>query len=432
MTKPSTSGASAERIVMTVSGRDKPGIMSSLFRTIANNNCIVQDVNQMVMQGYLTAVITIELASGSMQVVKDLLFHANEQGMKMDFNVLTKDPSAARAAASDELYAITIISQEIKAAMIAEIADMLNRKQITIDKISPLSERRLSSLEFTVRVPQSIKLDEFKAELLQLARAQKTDVAVQREGLHRRSKRLVVMDVSNTLVQGDMLLELARAAGKLDAVRALKQSATAQNLEEGRPAAGAAGAAGRESGACVCVLKKCVAMLAGMKEEALRQVVAGMKYTDGARQLCYALRRLGYKLAVISTGFSTMIEHFKKDLGLDYTFSNVLEIEQGHLTGRLVGQIINGQRKVEIMQLIAQQEQIELEQVIAIGDGANSVDMIRSAGLGICFNDIPTYQLAAKAAINQTNVDAVLYLLGISDRDLRTLTADEAGTPSKP
>jgi len=246
---------------------------------------------------------------------------------------------------------------------------------------------------------------DFRSALYTFGKSQGVDVALQAESVLRRSKRLVVMDMDSTLIQQEVIDELARHAGVYEAVRDITHAAMGGGLDF------------NES------LRQRVALLAGTPATAFRHVIDNLVYTDGAHELCRSLKKLGYRLAVISGGFTAITEHVRKELGLNYDYANQLEVgEDGRFTGRTVGPIVNAQRKADLLMTIAQQERISLNQVIAIGDGANDLPMLAVAGLGIAFNAKPAVQEAATFRINQRSLESVLYLLGFSEDDQQELS----------
>eukprot|EP00168_Porphyra_purpurea_P012128 TRINITY_DN3151_c0_g1_i2.p1 TRINITY_DN3151_c0_g1~~TRINITY_DN3151_c0_g1_i2.p1 ORF type:complete len:600 (-),score=239.46 TRINITY_DN3151_c0_g1_i2:313-2028(-) len=255
---------------------------------------------------------------------------------------------------------------------------------------------------------------DFRSALYTFGKSQGVDVALQAESVLRRSKRLVVMDMDSTLIQQEVIDELARHAGVYEAVRDITHAAMGGGLDF------------NES------LRQRVALLAGTPATAFRHVIDNLVYTDGAHELCRSLKKLGYRLAVISGGFTAITEHVRKELGLNYDYANQLEVgADGCFTGRTVGPIVNAQRKADLLMTIAQQERISLNQVIAIGDGANDLPMLAVAGLGIAFNAKPAVQEAATFRINQRSLESVLYLLGFSEDDQQELSGRPQQAPPR-
>jgi len=288
---------------------------------------------------------------------------------------------------------------------------VLAAERANIERISRLSEGRLSSIEILLELPPGADPDGVQRQLLAISTRRGCDIALQREGLYRRAKRLVVMDMDSTLIRIEVIDELARAHGVVDRVSKITEQAMEGKLDYDQS------------------LRSRVELLAGLDEKVLRDLAQNLPLTDGAETLVAVLRRLGYRIAVISGGFSIAAEALKKRLGLDYAYSNTLEVKNGKLTGRVVGPIVNAQRKAELLETIAQAEGLLLDQVIAIGDGANDALMLEKAGLGIAFRAKQKLRESADTSITAGGLDAILYLLGLTARDLRQV-ADDIGAPA--
>jgi phosphoserine phosphatase len=390
-----------KRVLVTVAGNDAPGITASLTGIIAQDNAALLDIEQVVVQGQLTLCLVVGVpdAAGSV-VVKDLLFRAKELGLDLDFEVLDDDASKPPPKPTFS-YAVTVIG-DVDAACVHALTSCLARLGANIDVIERLSDRVLSSLEIVI----SLDRDEDKAsalrrELLAIAQERGVDLALQRETLTRRAKRLVVMDMDSTLIRVEVIDELAREYGVYDAVADLTRTAMKGNMPY------------EES------LRKRVELLKGMPWASVVKVAAAAPVTEGAEDLLRVLRGLGYKTAVISGGFSVAADALRARLGLDYAYSNQLEVKDGKLTGRVIDPIVGPQRKADLLDAIAQREGIALEQTIAIGDGANDVLMLEKAGLGIAFHAKQKLKDAADTSLSQGGLDHILYLLGLRARDIR-------------
>jgi phosphoserine phosphatase len=281
--------------------------------------------------------------------------------------------------------------------MLADAANAAAVRGFNIDKIGRLSATAISSIELTLSSERAADTQGLKQDLLTLQTTHGCDVALQREGLMRRSKRLVVMDMDSTLIQQEVIDELARRYGVYDKVSEITHRAMNGELSFDE------------------ALRERVALLAGAPESIVQEVLDAIELTPGAEELIRVLKKLGYRLALISGGFIELAEPIRQRLGLDYAFANQLDIEKGKLTGKVRGPIVNRQRKADLLESIAQAERVALDQVIAIGDGANDLDMLKRAGLGIAFNAKQVVREQANYAINQHNLDAILYLLGITD-----------------
>jgi phosphoserine phosphatase len=398
--------ATRDRVLVTVTGADRPGVTATLTAILVDEGATLTDIEQVVVQGQLTLCLLVDLPRAS-DVLKELLFSAKQLGMSLDFKPVGSAAEATPAGDGSEAaarrYVITAIAPALGAGHIHAIASTLAGEGANIEKISRLSEGALASVEIHATLPPARDPEQLKRALLGVAVRSSFDVALQREGLYRRSKRLVVMDMDSTLIRIEVIDELARAAGVYDKVSAITERAMQgeMNYDES--------------------LRQRVALLAGLEASVLDRIAAELPLTEGAETLVQVLKRLGYRLAIISGGFSRAAEALKRRLGIDYAFSNNLEIEGGRLTGKVVGPIVNAQRKAELLEIIAQLEGVVLDQVIAVGDGANDILMLEKAGLGIAFHAKAKLRDAADTAISGAGLDAVLYLLGISAREIKEI-----------
>jgi len=358
------------------------------------------------VQGHLTLCLLVGIP-GTRDVLKELLFSAKELGMELDFKPVDTDAPTAAAPAprSNEggRYVITAISQALGARHLHAIASTLAAEGANIEKIGRLSENTLASVEMHAVLPPDRDSESLKRALLAVATSSGFDVSLQRESLYRRSKRLVVMDMDSTLIRIEVIDELARAAGVGAEVARITERAMQGEMDYDES------------------LRQRVALLAGLDVTVLDRIASDLPLTEGAETLIRVLKRLGYSIAVISGGFSRAAEALKRRLGIDYAYSNNAEIAGGKLTGRVVGPIVNAQRKAELLETIAQAEGVLLDQVIAVGDGANDALMLERAGLGIAFHAKPKLREAADTSISGAGLDAILYLLGISARELQEI-----------
>jgi phosphoserine phosphatase len=394
-----------KRVLVTVAGADAPGITATLAGIIAGAGAHLRDIEQVVVQGQLTLCLVVgvdsEQGHGS-PVVKDLLFAAKELGLALDFEVLDEKPT--QKTAPGWLYAVTVIGDEVGAGALHALTRVLANFSANIETIKRLSDLTLSSLEIVVAVPKDAELVlSLHKELVKVALEVGVDLAFQREGLTRRSKRLVVMDMDSTLIRIEVIDELARAYGVYDEVAAITTRAMLGNMPYEQS------------------LTERVALLRGMPLDAVMRVAGDPPLMEGAPELLRALRALGLKTAVISGGFSFAADALKARFGLDYAYSNQLEVKDGKLTGRVLEPIVGPQRKADLLDALAQREQIPLEQTVAVGDGANDLLMIEKAGLGIAFHAKPKLRAAADTSLTQGGLDRILYLLGLRARDVREL-----------
>ncbi|HVZ70853.1 MAG TPA: phosphoserine phosphatase SerB [Polyangia bacterium] len=390
-----------DRVLVTVTGPDRTGVTSTLTGILADQGASLFDIEQVVVQGQLTLCLLIGIP-GNRDTLKDLLFAAKQLGMDLDFKPVVPSTSDAAAASRDgRRYVITAIAPTLGPQHLNAIARTLAAEGANIEKIGRLSENTLASVEIHALLPPGRDSDVLRGTLLGVATANGFDVSLQQESLYRRSKRLIVMDMDSTLIRIEVIDELARAAGVGAEVSKITERAMQGEMDYDES------------------LRQRVALLKGLDVAVLDKIASDLPLTDGAETLIRVLKRLGYTIAVISGGFSRAAEALKRRLDLDYAYSNNLEVQGGKLTGRVVGPIVNAQRKAELLETIAQAEGVLLDQVIAVGDGANDALMLDRAGLGIAFHAKPKLRAAADTSISAAGLDAILYLLGISARELQ-------------
>lgn len=391
------------RILVTVTGPDRPGVTSTLMGILAEKGAGLDDIEQVVVQGQLTLCLLIGVPPSS-DVLKELLFSSKQLGMELDFKPVDVDSETAAAADTERRYVITAIGRSLGPTALHALASTLAAQGANIDKISRLSEGPLASLEIHAKIPADRDHENLKRLLLAVATRSSFDVSLQRESLYRRSKRLVVMDMDSTLIQIEVIDELARRYNVGDRVSRITEQAMRGEMDYDDS------------------LRQRVALLKGLDAKVLESICAELPLTDGAETLVRVLKRLGYRIAVLSGGFSQAAESLKRRLGLDYAFSNQLEIIDGKLTGRVTGPIVNAQRKAELLEIIAQLEGVLLDQTIAVGDGANDALMLERAGLGIAFHAKPNLRERADTSISAGGLDSVLYLLGLTAREIKEIS----------
>lgn len=430
-------GSRATRLTVTFTGKDQPKIASEVIAAAALANAKLVDVRQSVVQKRITLVLELEFFSekeGETALFKSLLSAAGAFRLSTDFDIAdqqlpshqlqalhlrsTQDTPGANGAeiavarkpgnaASKTFYVLTLLSRtSISPTFLGKMASLLAERSVTTERMTRLSERELRCLELVVGTAETLSpsdVGELRKELYAFGKTSCIDVALQAESVLRRSKRLVVMDMDSTLIQQEVIDEIARHAGVYEKVCEITHRAMAGKLDFNQSLAAR------------------VALLKGTPATVFDKVIGNLQYTPGAKTLCRTLKRLGYRLAVISGGFTRVTSHVRNELGLDYDYANQLEEAGGVFTGRTVGPVVNAQRKADLLMTIAQQERITLDQVIAIGDGANDLPMLGTAGLGIAFNAKPAVQEAARFRINQPSLVTVLYLLGFSERDQEEL-----------
>jgi phosphoserine phosphatase len=390
------------QLLLTFTGRDAPGITAQLSRILAQSGARLDDVEQVVVQGFLVLGFAVETAAVDL-LVKELLFAAKALGLELEYRRLAGDSGEPR-----QRYALTVIARSVGPSALQAVSEVLAAHGSNIERIHRLSEGGLQAIELAVSLAADGDAAGLKRALLAAAGEGAFDCALQRETLLRRSKRLVVMDMDSTLIRIEVIDELARAHGVGEQVAAITRRAMTGEMDYDRS------------------LRERVALLKGLDAQVLHDLAGQLPLTEGAETLLRVLKRLGYRTAVISGGFSVAAEALQKRLGIDFAWSNTLEISQGKLTGRVLGPIVNAQRKADILEELSQREGVPLDQVIAVGDGANDLLMLQKAGHGIAFHAKPKLREAAHSAVSAMGLDAILYLLGITGRDIASV---EEGAP---
>ncbi len=389
-------------ILVTMTGHDRPGVFATVTQLIAaSGGARIRDIEMTVTHPQMVLTLLLDLSQGECSekpLIKDLLFAAMELELHLDFSVVTEDDYRRKTA--NNSYIVTIMGSRIDAGSLALVSQILVDCQVNIERISKLTQGELRCVELLIGSDSNLEIKTLKRKLLQSGSGSDVDVAVQKESLYRRAKRLVVMDMDSTLIQVEVIDELARLAGVGTEVAAITEQAMNGELDFKQSLAAR------------------VALLKGLKQQALEEVYQQIPFTSGARNLIHILKRLGFRTAVISGGFQFFTDRLKDDLGLDYAYANQLEIIDGVVTGRTCGQVVDGERKAQLLEEIAQREGITLDQVIAIGDGANDLPMLGKAGLGIAFNAKARVREQADTHINQQGLDSILYLLGLSEREM--------------
>ena len=393
-------------VLITLIGPDQPGILAAVTGCIADGEARIRDIEQSVTHTLMLLSLLIDFPTGESDqkpLIKDLLFLAKELKLQLDFEVVEEE-DYQNLQSSRFGYVLTMLGDRVDASAVNKVATLLTDYSINIDRINKLNRGQLRCVEFFLNVPNNTDLKAMTRQLLAEGAGLGIDIAVQKENLYRRANRLVVLDMDSTLIQIEVIDELARLAGVGEQVAAITERAMNGDLDFQQ------------------ALRERVGLLQGLPADALEQVYRELPFTPGAKNLIRILRKLGFRTAVISGGFDFFTDRLKDELGLDYAYANALEIADGVVTGQVVGAIVDGQRKAELLAEIAEREGITLSQVIAIGDGANDLPMLDRAGLGIAFNAKARVREQADYHINQGSLDSILHLLGIAEWEMAELS----------
>lgn len=393
----------AETILVRVQGPDRPGLFAGLLRLISEAGAEVQDIEQIVIRRRLSLSLITTVPAGR-DVIKELLLFGWEHNIEVDFEVVEPNPTDRELG-----MIVTVMGREVSPSAMAAVAEGIAKVGGNIERIIRLSKYPVLSYELIV---SGTELAPLKAQLLGLSHDERIDIAIQREGLGRKAKRLVVMDVDSTLIMDEAIELLAEEAGTLDQVAQITEAAMRGELDF------------EES------LTRRVALLAGLDRDTVQRAVARLTMTPGARTFVRTLRRLGFHVAIVSGGFTDFTDRLKAELEVDRAHANVLERDaDGKLTGKVTGRIIDRAAKAELLEEIAAEEGIPLDQTVAVGDGANDLDMLSAAGLGIAFNAKPVVRAAADTTVNVPYLDAVLFVLGVRRTEVEAADSDDPPLP---
>ncbi len=393
-------------LLITVTGRDRPGVTAEIFRALAAFRVAVLDIEQIVLRGRLVLGILVTAPRDVARISASLRTTAAALGMDIDVEGGVGDNETRRGGRAT----VSVLGRPLPSNAVAAFTGRIADTGANIDRIVRMARYPVTAIEFQVSGTDVGRLREV---LAREAFAQRVDVAVQRVGLLRHGRRLVVMDVDSTLVQGEVIDELATRAGVGAEVAAITEQAMRGELD------------------FEASLRQRVELLEGVGTESFREVYDGMQLAPGTRTFVRTLKRLGYLFAIVSGGFTLHTDRLVAELGIDYARANELEIVGGKLTGQLVGPVVDRAGKAAALRDFAADSGVTLDRTVAIGDGANDLDMLAAAGLGIAFNAHPVVQEAAQAAVNVPYLDAILYLLGITREDLEADDAEHGvQTPS--
>jgi phosphoserine phosphatase len=386
-------------LLVTVTGPDHPGVTAGLLEVLADHGAELQDAEQVVVHGRLLLGLVIAGRGEGAPVRAELAARAQLLGVEVEFTPLADDGDAV---APQVRHAVTLLGAPLPPAAFAGVARRLATCGANIDRVLRLSSWPATSYELLVSGGDTTRLRE---ALAAEAVAQQVDVAVEPVSLWRRARRLVVMDVDSTLVQGEVIEMLAAEAGCQGEVARVTEAAMAGELDFEQS------------------LRARVALLEGLPVETVDAVRAAVRLTPGARTLVRTLKRLGHVVGIVSGGFTVVTDDLRTELGLDHVMANELEVVDGRLTGRVVGPVVDRAAKADALRRFARESGMAMEQTVAVGDGANDLDMIAAAGLGIAFNAKPVVRQAADTALTVPFLDAVLFLLGIPREEVEAADA---------
>ncbi|MBR4809558.1 MAG: phosphoserine phosphatase SerB [Bacteroidales bacterium] len=403
-----------EQILIRISGKDRSGLTADVMAILAKYDAQVLDIGQADIHSSLSMGILIRIdAAASGGVMKELLFKATELGVTIGFAPVSDDEYEEWVGRQGKnRYILTILGRSIGATQIEAAAKVIAAHGLNIDNIRRLTGRMSlrnpvktvrSCIEFSVRGTLSDR-EVLQSELMRLSPEMGFDFSFQKDDMYRRMRRLICFDMDSTLIQAECIDELARRHGVYDEVAAITESAMRGEIDF------------RES------FTRRVALLKGLDISVMQDIAENLPVTEGVDRLMSVLKTCGYKIAILSGGFTFFGEYLQRKYGIDYVYANELEVdEDGKLTGRYVGEVVDGRRKAELLKLIAQVEKVNLAQTIAVGDGANDLPMLSTAGLGIAFHAKPRVVANAQQSINTIGIDGVLYFLGFKDTYLGEL-----------
>lgn len=396
-----------EIILININGADRPGVTAALTEILAKNNAVILDIGQADIHNHLSLGILFQSTEGnSGDILKELLFKSYELDVNIRFNPITEQEYSKWVGMQGKnRYIITILSRKLTAKQIAGVSRIVAEQDMNIDDIKrltgriPLDENARTpkaSVEFSVRGTPKNK-ECMKAEFMKLSTELEMDISFQEDSMYRRMRRLICFDMDSTLIETEVIDELAIRAGVGDQVKAITEAAMRGEIDF-----------------CESFRQRC-ALLKGLDVSVMQKIAENLPITEGVDRLMRILKKVGFKIAILSGGFTYFGNFLKQKYNIDYVYANELEIENGKLTGNHVGDIVDGKRKAELLRLIAQVENVDIRQTVAVGDGANDLPMISIAGLGIAFHAKPKVKATAKQSISTIGLDGILYFLGYKD-----------------
>ena len=396
-----------EIIQMNISGEDKPGMTAVLTDILSRHDAFILDIGQANIHRSLTlGILFMTTPDRSGQIMKELLFKATELDINIRFTPITDEEYNAWVLGQGKnRYIITLMGRKVTAGHIARVTRAISDEGLNIDDINRLTGRMpldederapKTCIEFSVRGTIDDK-SRIQDALMKLTNTGEVDISFQKDGIFRRSRRLICFDMDSTLIRTEVIDELADRAGVGDKVREITERAMRGEIDF------------RES------FRERVALLKGLDVSVMEDIANNLPITEGVDRMMTILKRVGYKTAILSGGFTYFGNYLRSRFGFDYVYANELEVEDGKLTGRYTGEIVDGQRKAELLRLLCQFENIDIQQSVAVGDGANDLPMLNIAGLGIAFHAKPKVRATASQAISTVGLDGILYFLGLKD-----------------
>lgn len=385
-------------VLVTVSGPDRPGITASFSRILVENQVEIVDIEQASLQDFLGLSFLLDM-SGAKQskdgVLKDLLFEASRLGLTLNFRLYSEKEVKARN--SKNFFVLTYFGDT---RALAEISNILGEENANIEMIANLTRHRASCVELTIDVNGVQNLSRLKERVIASSHELNIDLALQKMEAYRKNKRIVFFDMDSTLIDMEIIDEMAERAGVFKEVSRITEKARRGDLDFEE------------------ALIQRVALLKGLKVKELEKIREEMRLSEGAEELVTTLKRLGYKLGVVSGGFHYFADNLKDRMGLDFSYANQLEMKNGKLTGKVTGKIVDNAFKAKIVNMVSSQEGILLDQTVAVGDGANDVLMLGQAGLGIAYNARGRLDRAANMSLGQARLKNILCILGISEEEM--------------
>ena len=396
-----------ELLLMRITGEDRPGLTAGIMEILAKYGANIMDIGQADIHNTLSLGILIRVTEeNSGNVMKHVLFKAQDMGVNIQFSPISKtDYNNWVSRQGKNRYILTVLGRRVEARQIEAVAHLIADQGLNIDSIQRLSgrpsldpEKRIRAcIEFSLRGNPKDRTA-LQDSLLKISKQLEIDCSFQKDNMYRRTRRLICFDMDSTLIQTEVIDELAKYAGVGDEVKKITESAMRGEIDF------------KES------FTKRVSLLKGLDASVMQEIAENLPMTEGLERVMLALKKYGYKIAILSGGFTYFGQYLQRKFNIDYVYANELEVDDdGKLTGHYVGEIVDGRRKAELLRLIAQVEKLDLEQTIAVGDGANDLPMLSLAGLGIAFHAKPKVTANARQSINTIGLDGVLYFLGFKD-----------------